>query len=494
MSNMTRIKIILWTALFTALLVSCSNPSGNSGGNPVLIPNDNLPPLEKNEFYAQNIKTGKYYKVKADILYSTSKCVIWAERGSGVTQEEAKKIADEYDNSIRPKVVDAFSKKKFNFTYGGSTYHFNDMLDFADWLVDEDKKLTILLLDIKDGYNPPMIKSYVAGYFFSGNFYSKGKIQGSDGSVHYSNGRDMIYVDTNPGLKSKPEQAYTTFAHELQHLINFVTSVQMNRAHLMDTWIDEGLSSQAEYLYLGENPEVRYKWFNDDSEGTIAKGNNFFVWDNHPEPDAILDEYATVYLFFRWLSLRAKTVVPQPQIFLDIEDSSFYDYQAVTNAAKNIDSKWSSWETLLRTWFAANYSPTNNIYGYTGDPVLQTIKVKSIAEPTISLYPGEGVYSKMKSDGTAGSFSPTIPSGTNIRYVGLTDTTTTPDITSPYDGKMLLTFNANTKNTGSRETGYLTGVPVSPSISQTMARSIQTETITGPYVIDARDMLERYKR
>jgi len=486
-SNMTRIKIILWAALFTALLVSCGNSIQKPDHD-----DDTLPPLEKDEFYAQNLETGKYYKVKAEILYEGKDCVIWAEKGSGVTRADAKKIADEYDNKIRPTVVNAFSYKEFEVDYETTKFQFEDMLDFANWLVDgDDGRLTILLLDIKDGFNPPKIESYVAGYFYGGNFNPQGKIKGT---VHYSNGRDMIYVDTNPGLQDDPKhdyttQAYATFAHELQHLINFATTVLMRwdgkYYHYMDTWIDEGLSSQAEHLYAGKNLFGKYDWFNKDGKETIAKGNNFFVWDNHrEEPDAILDDYATVYLFFRWLYLQA-SLKSSSNIFLKIETSNHYDYHAVIDVAKQINPAWDNWETLLRTWLAANYYP-NSSYGYVNGAELQTIKVNPIAGSTISLYPGEGVYSIIKPSFSAGT------SG-NIHYAGLTETTINPS--SPYTEKVLLTFNANTNNSNKEwsETGRLTGVTPPPK-SQTMAKNIQTETITGPYVIDARDMLERSKR
>jgi len=484
---MTRIKIVLWAALFTAMLVSC--------GDPLHVPEGDLPLIKENEFYAQNMKTGKFYIVGADPLYEGSNCVVWAERGSGITRDKAKEIADEYDNKIRPTVVDTFSKKNFDIKVkeeGTETRHFDDMLDFANWLAyRDDKKLTILLLDILDGY-PETDTSFVAGYFWLGNFYPKGKVRGK----YYSNGRDMIYIDTNPGLKKKPtEDTYATFAHELQHLINFVTTVLTRSEettdgtyyYYMDTWIDEGLSSQAEYLYLGENPPDKYTWFINDKEGTIARGNNFFVWDNHPEKSrAILDEYATVYLFFRWLYLQAAAAGLKSNIFLDIETSTFDNYSAVTDVAKKINPAWDNWETLLRTWLAANYYPKSG-YGYTGDAELQTIRVKPIEGKTIRLYPGEGVYSEIESP-----FSPAGTSGSNIRYAGFTETTINTSL--PYTGEVLLTFNANTNNNNKapREIGYLTGV--SPADSPTAARSIQTETLSGPYVIDARDMLERYRR
>jgi len=481
---MTRIKIILGAALFTAMLVSCSNP--------IQKPDNDLPPLEKNEFYdefyAQNIKTGKYYKVKAKKMFVGNKCVIWAEEGSEIDEDKAEEIAHEYDEVIRPKVVNAFSKKDFPVTYKKSTYHFDDMLDYANWLAHrDDKKLTILLLDIKDDYKGLETDSYVAGYFFGGNFFPEGKIQGT---VHYSNSRDMIYVDTDPGLKDKPAQTYATFAHELQHLINFVTTYQIQRGgspyHYMDTWIDEGLSSQAEYLYSEEKQANECKWFINDVKGTIARGNNFFVWDNHREESlAILDEYATVYLFFRWLYLQAANAGLESDIFMKIETSNSFNYSAVTDVARNINPAWGSWEPLLRTWLAANYYPKNS-YGYTGDAELQDkITVNPIGGKTIRLYPGEGVYSIIEDP-----FS-VKPSNekSNIRYAGLTETINT---SSPYTGDVLLTFNANTDNKAPRETGSLTGV--FSLVSRTAARSIQTGTTSGPYVIDARDMLERSKR
>jgi hypothetical protein len=475
MNTAKKTTTILWTALFTMALVSCDLLLGSPSK-----PTDNLEILNAGEFYAQNLETGKdygkYYKVKADKLFEGAQCVIWAEKDAGVTQLQAQKIADEYDGKIRPTVVDTFSKKNFTYPYAGRTYRFNDMLDYANWLVGrDDKKLTILLLDIKDGFKDPKTDSYVAGYFFFGNFYSAGNIeQNGKRTEHYSNGRDMIYVDTYPGLQVKPEQTYATFAHELQHLVNFVTSVQMDKPR-MDTWIDEGLSSQAEHLYLGRNAEEKIDWFCEDPEGTIAKGNNFFVWGNYPG-NSILDEYATVYLFFRWLYLQADTA-QKASIFHDIITADNVDYRAVTNVAKEINPEWNEWEPLLRTWLAANYSPKSS-YGYAGDVELrEMIKVNPIGGTSIALYPGEGVYSIINNP-----FTPSL-NPTNIRYENL--------------GNALLTFNASTVNSGTilRETGSLTGVPPpSPaSSSRTIGESRQTKTITGPYVIDAQDVLGRDK-
>ena len=473
---------LLAVPLLAALLAACDifpefvkNISpGDPGEGELTEEYFDLDELDNDEFYAQDMVNEKYYKVKADILAEGASCVIWAERDCGVTKEQAEGIAAEYDTVIRPRIVKAFT----------GTF---DILGYANNLAGRsDGKITILLLDIRDGYKNPEKDSYVAGYFFSGNFFAKGKIPNS---AHYSNSRDMIYIDTYPGLKMKPNQTYATFAHELQHLINYITSRRMGRGY-MDTWVDEGLSSWAEYLYYGDNPTDRCNNFLYDRAGTIAKGNNFFVWGNHDEnPLSILDDYATVYLFFRWLSLHAErklSAADYSRFFYNIITSANPDYRAVTGAAANITPDWNDWEILLRTWLAANYSPANTVYGYINDTnIRQYIKVKPIARNTsILLYPGEGVYSKINN-----YFTPSGVSGNNIRYAGLSANSSGISTSSPYTGNVLLTFNANASNKTGAETGRLTGAASTSSPLMTADRS--AAELTGPYVIDARDFLGR---
>jgi hypothetical protein len=429
--------------LLAALLVSCD------------MHKDFDIPLDPDQFYAINFSNNTFYKVRAKVLATGDRCVIWAENGSDVTEAQAKNIANEYDNKIRPQIVDAFGMKDI---VGGG-----DILDYANRLSGKnDGKLTILLLDIKDDYKNKDTDPYVAGYFYSGNFYAK--------NTQFSNGCDMIYVDTYPGLKLREKETYATFAHELQHLINYATAQKIGRGP-MDTWIDEGLSSQAEHIYVGDNIK-RDKVIRFNEAGTIARGNNFFVWDNHKEDKmAILDEYATVYLFFRWLYLHANPEL-KTTIFRDIETSGLSDHTVITNVAQKIRPEWVNWETLLRSWLAANYNPADAVYGYNDSDFsngTNKIMVKTITEKTIKLYPGEGVYSKIN-----GSFTPPPPSG-NIRY---------EELVKGAD-KALLTFNANTNNKSTAEPGSLTGV--SASVSPMAIDAKQTETYTGPYVIDARD-------
>jgi len=389
-----------------------------------------------------------YYQLSADLLAENDYCKVWVENGSGVSKADAQKMAAEYIK-IYNVMIDTFGLE-FEVEYTSGKKGTLNTLKYADALTDADGKLAILLLDIKDNYKKGENESYVAGYFTPMNIFPKSNYPNS-------NVCDMIYIDTNPGFKEKPEDAYSTLAHELQHLMNFVTTLEKRLVYddkgeltdilLMDTWIDEGLASAAEYVYTGGHLLDRWGWYylNGGGEGAnkvtslIDKGNNFFVWGNRTDETqyAILDDYATVYLFFQWLRIQSGK---GKDIYKDIISSKYGDYHAVTEAAGSSYNN-GNWEKLLGDWLAANYiyAPTG-INGYKNDfdfkkegvPItIKGLHLLSTKATTISLYPGEGVFSKI-------SGSNTIPAKSgNITYSKLTGSDI-PDA--------LLTYNANAVN------------------------------------------------
>jgi hypothetical protein len=426
-------------------------------------------------FWAQNMDTSVFYKLDAVKLAEGKKCIIWVEKSTRVSIETAENIAREYDNNIYQKMMTVFGTTGDIYSENKIVAH--NTLELADWLGDGDGKLSILLLDIKDGYRKTG-DSYVAGYFWLGNFYK----------IDYSNQMDMIYVDAKPSVPGSVT-SNITFAHELQHLMNFATSTTIPGRinHPMDTWINEGLSSAAEYVYLAPNHAADHiSFFTTDPTGTIARGNNFFVWGNHSEnPLSILDDYATVYLFFQWLRLQSNGT----GIYKDITTSLYYDYRAVTTAAAaRIDGNYNYWETLLRDWLAANYiNAPSGPYGYKNDPAITNgLRVKYLIGGTsIPLYPGEGVYSYAGGGGS-------LPgSGSKIKYTGLTSSGLNGSVIPA--GGALLTYNTNTSISGTTETGQLTNKtpPPAVSINADTAMSRSAAPVSGPYVIDAQDMLRR---
>ena len=451
-------KKIIIVCLFSLLIFSCDwfNPGDiDSSGN----------------FWAQDFRFWPYrhYRVDAELLWEGLYCNVWVEKGSGTSLVQAQKVGNEYDNKIRQQMIDVFSSE--NITYSGRS--FSDIMEVADWLGDKDDKLCILLLDIRDSYIKGINDSYIAGYFWSGDFFN----------LTNSNRRDMIYIDTNPGMENI-EELFSTLAHEMQHMMNFVTSLTV-RSGTMDTWIDEGLSSAAEWLYSGYS-RSRIDWFINNGnksgsmKGLIDKGNNFFVWGNYQNENdyyAILDDYSTVYLFFQWLRLQAGD-----DIYRKIISSANSDYRAVVNAV-NVNSNYPNWETLLRTWLAANFiNAASGQFGYMNDDVLKEIKVPvpSNIGLTVMLAPGEGVYS-------AANTTPNITGqGSNIKNAYLTNTVTTVYQSS----STMLTFNSNTNFRGNAESGATTGVtpPATAIIVPLGGRSI----VSGddkPYRIGAWDRL-----
>ena len=432
-------------------------------------------------FWATNYSTEKNYRVKAELFAEGKYCNVWVERGSGVSKEQAKTVASIYDTKIHGLMINAFGIE--NPSYDGRD--FPDIMKVADYLGDGDGKLCILLLDIKDDYKAGVNESFVAGYFWSRNFLN----------IQESNKCDMIYLDTYPGMGIRDkniENVFTTLAHEMQHMMNYVTRrilLSGNNFTSMDVWIDEGLSSAAEYIIGGKQSKDRIDWYNENGDskvkikGLIDQGNNFFVWENYKKenPYAVLDDYATVYLFFQWLRIQKGIGV-----YRDIISSSYGDYRAVAEAMGE------DWDTLLKDWMAANYiNSSTGVYGYKGEIQVTTHTVPA-GKKEIDLYPGEGVYSLTDA-------SDTMPiKGVKIRYVGLDKKAGVND-SSVFASGRLLTYNidtvvfmnANGHPTASPETGITTGKAASVNI--TPGRSA-VPSYSGPYRIGAGDVLSRNGR
>ena len=437
----------------TLLFAACPSP---------IQPNFNYTGTEEaRSFYAVNILTNEFYLINAVKLAESEHCIVYADEKANVSYEAAEAIVEEYEANIYIQITDGFGM-------------------FED--VDGNGKLMLLLLDIIDGYDSSSQSSYVAGFFQSYHLFKK-----SNG-YRYSNEADMLFLDTNP-LVIGSETFYSTIAHEFQHLINF-SNTALNGGTVEDTWIDEGLATAAEYMYNGRQ-QTRIDFFNRDPYGSIRYGNNFFVWDGYWESAEAGDRYdpmanyTTVYLFFQWLRIHAQN---DTGIYKEIINSSYRDYRAVTEAARNrIDASLGDWETLLRAWMLANaYNKPSGLLGYKGE--IET-RFRYLIGTSRSLAPGEGVFSRLSLSETDGSFE-LSSSSEYIRYAGLNPSSEDePDIVGPsYNGQYLLTFNANSDNQGKSEIGYLAqggarSVSGSMSISQTLDEDTEP-ALLGPFPID----------
>jgi hypothetical protein len=465
--------LLVLIVVFSLLLFSCGEGSVITG-----------------KFWANNFSDSSFYKVDAQMLAENDLCCVWAEKGSGVTEATAQKVASAYMNDIYVKMLKTFGYM-IQFKDEKGKIKKLDTVQFINWLAKGEKsdgKLTILLLDIKDNYKPGVDESYVAGYFWAGNLYENSRL-----SEKVSNECDMIYVDTYPGIPGSKE-SNETLAHEMQHLMNFAGSVA--RGTLTDLWIDEGLSATAEWAYSEKHSAQRLGCYNTDVSGLLSLGNNFFVWGNRigegagKNKYAVLDDYSTVYLFFQWLRLQSKE-----DIYWKISSSEDYDFNAVINAFNDTVSdsgtKYtaSDWDTMLKDWLAANYfRSSSGRYGYGNETLLNEIKIHYApggSQTTVSLFPGEGVYSNVE-----GSFSIPTPEENNIKYTGLSGSA--PVTSGSLSSGALLTYNANTAADGNAESGTITGMaPPNANVFPAQNGGRNAGVVAGPFPISGSDMLRR---
>jgi len=455
MKNIFRfIRIIAAVAIAGFTLAGC--PTGTPDENNVT----------RQSFWAVDYNDDNFHLV-AELLAYNDYSEIWVEVGSGITRTQARALAGRYA-VMREKLLHAYSRK--NFTVSGM--QFANILDYANWVTRGDAgggRLTILLLDLRA---PPGL--IIGGYFHNRDFFN----------VPHSNRRDMVYINSS-FLAANWEGGLGVLAHEVVHLINHAEAVivlqEQERWAPMDLWINEGLAEKSYYVVFGRNPEERVGWFVGDPLGSISRGNNFFVWGNHRNMDArtILDDYATVYLFMRWLFLHAPSGV---DLLRDMVSSAHYDHRIVTSVAGGINPDWANWDVLIKTWLAANVDPANPVFGYVGDDELRdSLTVRRVGGESLPLYPGEGVFSVI--DGT---FTPPAP-GPNIRYAGLTFGDENISFgTGPLTGDTLLTFNASTNIDGPPESGSLTGVQPP---AQMQGRSLPLPL--GPFVVGLWDVIGR---
>ncbi|MDR3336699.1 MAG: hypothetical protein LBT16_05790 [Treponema sp.] len=476
--------LMIWAlagVIATVMLMSCDlngvdgnwgssggGGSGNTGDESVQL-GDSVKDPNPRKFEVLDINN-KYSDITAYQRAVGKKCEVWVDQAESVTAEQIAKIVNEFDNNIYGKLSGIFGDY---LTLG---------LDVGKNLdVDKNGRLLLLLTDIKDTYTSEG-DVFVAGYFSYIDLFA----------YEHSNGADMIVVDTNPGLSENPDTAYTTIAHEYQHLINFASMVyhrakvegQKVTLSFVDTWIDEGIASAAEYLYGGPVKSL-IDWFNYDPMGTIARGNNFYVWGERSA--SIMDEYATVYLFFQWLRLQSGGV----EIYKDIVKSPDYsDYRAVTAAAgARINSGYSDWAALLGDWFEANYrNDPSGLYGYKGEITTRVLAVKG---GQYGLYSGEGVYGISSVAAPADS----LP----LKYIKIS-----PDSAASLKDRILM-YNANTAlgtwNSGLEKydydiiTGALPGLIIDETKPRLVASSVLSRSVYGnasePHAIDIRDLIGR---
>lgn len=208
---MKRLIVILWGL---AVLAGCGGGGGGGGGTSVI-----QPPATGTQFWAVNFTSNTYYKVTAAKVAEGAHCYVYLEQGQTVTQAVINEIVTQFDNNIYTNEIAAFGSE-------------------PNPGVDNDPKITILLLSVRDGFSLPASPSFIAGFFDPAN----------ELAVANSNQKEMFYMNVNPALGTNfvpgSIDFFRTLAHEFQHMIHWEQKNRLRNLH-DDTWLDEAMGMVA---------------------------------------------------------------------------------------------------------------------------------------------------------------------------------------------------------------------------------------------------------
>lgn len=253
--------------------------------------------------------------------------------------EDSMWTSGRVDQNAVNKVLEAFDTKNAlpNSTKG--IYQTNVEYFGNPPNVDNDPRIIILILNIRDGYTPG--GAYTAGYFYSFN----------QGNASNSNKAEVFYLDANP-LNLKTDVGINSgmgiTAHEFQHMIHYNYTPPNSQ-----TFFNESFSEIATYLN-GYGIRSTSKYANETNQYLLK-------WRSG---DDVLIDYARAARYSLYLSEQLT-----PSVFKRYLQSGFRDYDGITNASIALDPEGNrNFSLLLEDWFIANYLNDRNYnprYGYT---------------------------------------------------------------------------------------------------------------------------------
>jgi hypothetical protein len=201
--------------------------------------NADLSPGDQNLFWVYNIQKKVFDTLRAELKSVGTISYVWValdEWSNGhVTNTEVDAIHRALEIATSPTSLDS-SKGILSITRQVFGDPPNVSASFEKG--KGDGKTHFLICDIQDGWAGS--GSYVAGFFYSVD------VDPFTSAVNTSNRRDMLYIDSYPGIffsgQRRTSTALSTLSHEFQHLIHW------NYDPGEATFFNEGLSEYSEFL------------------------------------------------------------------------------------------------------------------------------------------------------------------------------------------------------------------------------------------------------
>lgn len=209
--------------------------------------------------------------------YAGKYCHVWNAGNLNATQ--ATKLGTEFDTKIYKSVVDSFGQPRF---------------------VGESGKINLLLYSMQDSY---------LGFFYPLDLFTPDElIQIGAGTTDGYNTNHAILHINDQAIRSfgAEKMAYSTLAHELQHLINFSSFFETVNGARMNTWIDEAMSGYIEEsLYSGAKEMAgHFEQFNNSS--LIRNGQSLYNFNSETSALSFdIGVYGSVYYFAKYLESTA---------------------------------------------------------------------------------------------------------------------------------------------------------------------------------------------
>jgi len=210
----------VWIAGIPFLHAIHEEPGGRfgditEGGGRKAYTTGNFTPGDVKSFVCTDFATGEEYTVNATCRATGEHCYLFVEENRTVAESEIRDLTETFDHVVHPTITG---------TFGNETG------------IDEDPRVFILLLDIRDGPGGNVTDLSIVGYF--------------DGSVE--NNLDVIFLDAD----ARESEMSSTLAHEFQHLVHHSHDPHER------TWVDEGCSGYAEYLCFASENRAKVRAFN----------------------------------------------------------------------------------------------------------------------------------------------------------------------------------------------------------------------------------------
>jgi hypothetical protein len=344
--------------------------------------------ITKKNFWVEDEASLPYtwYEKPATLRASGSHCNIWVadenydnsssvNNDNHITSAQANALAVQFD------FIYGLETAVFGYEYGGG--------QGGDGGVDKDLKIQILVYDIYKDYSSSQTGGTI-GFFWSKDEFSDAQLP----TEYKSNNAEIFYLDAH-FIDAYPSTAYSTLAHEFQHMINFNRKSVLHEKNAA-AWYNEMLSMLAEDMI---DPMIGIP-STDSGHPVSARIPLFLDGYRYSGPtewhsgDDVFYSYSSAYAFGAFLARNYGGA----NLVSDISKNSFVDEESISDAlAKQGNIAGSSFTKALAEYGKAmvlnrtespsfNITATNsvgsNVYVFTGFDIFSMLRRNIDGYPT----------------------------------------------------------------------------------------------------------------